>query len=60
VLFTARLMGCLKQGYPSWSYAVSSKEENWTGGVSSWVPVAIPNAKNTPEFLDFVRSILGA
>ncbi len=60
VFFTARLIGCLKQGgYPSWSFAVSSREENWSGGVSSWIPVCVPNKPNTPVFLDFVKSILG-
>lgn len=60
VFFTARLIGCLKQaGYPSWNYAVSTREENWTGGVSSWIPVCVPNQKNTVEFLKFVQSILG-
>jgi hypothetical protein len=60
VFFTARRMGCLKQGYPSWSYAVSTREENWSGGVSSWIPVCVPNQKNTPEVLKFVQSVLGA
>lgn len=59
VFFTARRIGCLKGGYPTWSYGVSTREENWQGGVSSWVPVCVPNKKNTPEFLDFVKSILG-
>lgn len=60
VFFTARLIGCLKQaGYPSWNYAVTTREENWTGGVSSWIPVCLPNQKNTPEFLKFVQSVLG-
>ena len=60
VFFTARRMGCLKQGYPMWSYATTTREENWQGGVKSWIPICIPNKPNTPEFLDFVRSVLGA
>lgn len=60
VFFTARAIGCLKAGgYPSWSYAVTTREENWTGGVSSWIPVCVPNQKNSPEFLAFVHSIIG-
>lgn len=58
-LFVARRMGCLyKGGYPSWSYAVSSREEQWQGGVRSWIPVCVPNKQNSPEFLEFVRSVL--
>lgn len=60
VFFTQRRMGCLKQGYPSWSYAVSTREEHWNGGVQSWIPVCVPNKKNTPEVLAFVQSVLGA
>ena len=60
VFFTARLIGCLKAGgYPSWSYAITTKEESWSGGVKSWVPVCVPNQRSTPAFLDFAKSILG-
>ena len=60
VFFTARLCGCLRQqGYPSWNYAITTFEKPYQGGNKAWVPVCIPVAKNTPAFLDFVRSIIG-
>jgi hypothetical protein len=71
VLFPARVMGCLKKktdpftgaisgGYTTWSYAFSSREEKWGAGVQSWIPVCVPNQKNSPEFLNFAKSVLGA
>jgi hypothetical protein len=60
VFFTARALGCLKKGgYPSWNYAVTTKEKDFQGGNRSWVPVCLPLTKNTEGFLDFVRAIIG-
>lgn len=59
VFFTHRQTGCLKKaGYPSWSYAVTTKLQSYPGGKSAWVPVCIPNKPSTESFLDFARTTL--
>jgi len=59
VFSTARLIGCLrKEGYPSWSYNVTTRLKPFDGGKSCWIPICVPNAKNTPAFIDFVAGIL--
>jgi len=58
VFFTARSLGCLqKGGYPSWNYSVTTRLESF-GTNSSWIPVCIPNSKNTPAFMEFAAHIL--
>lgn len=57
VFFTARAMGCLRNGYPSYSFNVSTRSETREGNIYS-VPVCIPNQKSTPAFLEFVSGIL--
>jgi hypothetical protein len=70
VFFPARQFGCLKVvrdkvtqkpisgGYPTWSYAVSTKEKSFPNGNASWVPVIVPNKKSSPAFLEFAREVL--
>lgn len=57
VFFTARAMGCLRTGYPSWNYAVSTRSEQREGNTYA-VPVCLPASKSTPAFLEFVGGIL--
>jgi hypothetical protein len=45
-------------GYPTWSYAVSTKEKSFPNGNASWVPVIVPNKKSSPAFLEFAREVL--
>lgn len=61
VFFTARAVGCLRSGgYPSWNFSVTSREDGFgTKGNKAWVPICVPKAKNTPAFLEFVKSIIG-
>lgn len=60
VFFTARLCGCLRKGgYPSWQYALTTREQAYDTGNKAWVPVCIPTAKTSEPFLEFVRSIIG-
>lgn len=65
VFFPARAVGCLRKmadgsgGYPTWAYAVSTREETYKNGNKSWVPVCVPARKNTVAFIEFVRSIIG-
>lgn len=57
VFFTQRAVGCLRGGYPTWNYSVSTRIK--TGKGNSWyVPVCIPKAKSTPAFMEFAVSIL--
>jgi len=63
VIFYARRFGALKAGgYPSWSYSLSTREQEFTGEEGaknhSWIPVAIPRLHSTPEFIAFARDIL--
>lgn len=61
VFFTARKMGILRKGgYPSYEYAVTTKEETYGTGNKAWVPVCIATKPTTPEFLEFVRNALEA
>lgn len=59
VFFTARSMGCLRSGYPTYNFLVSTRKE--TGHGNTWfVPVCLPKTKTTPEFLGFAAGILNA
>lgn len=60
VLGVARQMGCLRQeGYPSWSFSVSTREESYPGTTNrAWIPIAVPREKNSAEFVNWVRGIL--
>lgn len=58
VLFPARRMGALRiGGYPSWNYSLASAEVPF-GPNMSWIPTAVPKAKNSPAIINFIRSIL--
>lgn len=59
VFFTARMCGCLRKGYPTWSYALTCREQKYETGNAAWVPVCIPIKQTTPAFLEFVKSIIG-
>jgi hypothetical protein len=59
VLAPARFMGCLREGgFPTWSFNISTFEKPYQGGNRAWIPIATPRARNTPEFMKFVRSVL--
>lgn len=59
VFFTARAVGCLRGGYPTYSYALSTRTQSKNG--NTWyVPVCIPNKKSSTEFLAFAASILNS
>lgn len=57
VVFAAKLTGCLQRGYPTFSFAVSTKLNTY-GANSAWMPVAVPNKASTPEFLEFTKAVL--
>jgi hypothetical protein len=59
VFFTHRVTGCLRGGYPTHAYDVTTRLNAYPGNKSAWVPVCVPKGKNSAAFLDFVRQILG-
>ncbi len=61
VFFTARTCGCLRQGYPTHQYSLSTRLESFNNGANkAWVPVCVPKAKSSPAFLAWVASVLTA
>jgi hypothetical protein len=61
VFATARLVGCLRNGYPTFSFNVSTRlEVDKRTGNSYYVPVCLPCKASTPAFLAFVREVIGA
>lgn len=61
VFFTARNLGCLRAGYPAHSFNLTTRLEPTPDKVSTYiVPVALPNKKNSPEFLAWVCTVLEA
>lgn len=59
VFFTQRAIGCLRGGYPTSGYDVTTRLDHYPGGNSAWVPICSAKGKNTPGFLAFVAEILG-
>jgi len=61
VFFTARRTSYLREGgYPSWTFAISTRMESYPGGHSAWVPVCLPVAKTSDAMLAFIKSVLSA
>lgn len=58
VLFTNRRMGCLRQGYPTRIFSLTSRWKPTEGGHGAWIPVLIPGATTSPEFISWVASVL--
>jgi hypothetical protein len=58
VFFTNRAVGCLRKGYPTRSFQLSTRFESFDNGNGAWVPVALPGAESTPGFMEFARAIL--
>lgn len=57
--FTPRAMGCLKKGgYPSYHFAVTTKEETYPNGNKAWIPICIPTVQTDTAFLEFAGQIL--
>lgn len=56
-----RLAGCLKDGYYTNGFSVTTRNEKWSNGNAAWVPICVPcKTKSSPEVLEFVRNIVGA
>jgi hypothetical protein len=59
VFFTARKIGALRGGYPTYSFYITTRLEKYPGGNAAWIPICLPAEKNTDEFLKFVNGIIG-
>lgn len=57
IFFTQRAIGCLRGGYPTYSYNISTRLEQYTN--PTWIPVGVVREKNSPAFIDFVSHIIG-
>lgn len=61
VFFTARSIGCLKAGgYPSFTFFISTKEEEYPGGRKAWIPVCKAGEPTSPELLKWVADVLNS
>lgn len=59
-LFREYAIGCLKKGgYPSFSFAMATREKPFSTGNKSWIPTLVPVKPSTPEFLEFAKQVLG-
>lgn len=58
VLAFQRLAGVLKNGYPTHSFALSTREKSYPGNKLAHIPVLLPNTKSTPAFAEFVNQII--
>jgi hypothetical protein len=55
-----RLAGCLRLGYSTHNFAMTTRLEKYPNGNAAWIPVCVANKKSTPEFMAFVRQIIEA
>lgn len=59
VLAHARVLGVLREGYPTHGFSLSTRLEKRPDIANPyWVPVLVPAEKSTPEFLEFVTAIV--
>lgn len=58
VFFTNRAVGCLRKGYPTRSFNMTTVYETFDNGNGAWIPVCLPAAESTPGFMEFARAIL--
>jgi hypothetical protein len=57
VLFTQRASGCLREGYPTRVFAMSTKWKDFPNGNGAWVPVLLAQEATSKEFRDWATSI---
>jgi hypothetical protein len=59
--FKDRRMGCLKsKGYPSFSYALTTREKPFATGNTTWIPVLVANKPTTPEVWELAKELIGS
>lgn len=57
VLFTQRASGCLREGYPTRVFAMSTRWKDFPNGNGAWVPVLLAQEATGPEFRNWALSI---
>jgi hypothetical protein len=57
VFFTLRASGCLRDGYPTRVFAMSTKWKEFPNGNGAWVPVLLAQEATTPVFRNWVKEV---
>lgn len=60
VFFTSRLMGNLRQGYPSRYFSLATVWKDYGNNHGGWNPVFTPLSATSPEFLTWAGAVLQA
>lgn len=55
---TNRRTGCLRNGYPTFSFTLATRNKAYDNGNSTWVPVLLPLHKTSAALLDFAKGVL--
>lgn len=58
VFFTNRRTGCLRNGYPTYSFTLATRNKAYDNGNSTWIPVMLPLHKTSALLLEFVKGVL--
>lgn len=58
VFFTNRRTGCLRNGYPTYSFTLATRNKAYDNGNSTWIPVMLPLHKTSAALLEFVKGVL--
>jgi hypothetical protein len=58
IFFTNRAMGCLRSGYPSKVFALSTRWQKFSESNGAHVPILVTGANTTPAFLEWVKAVL--
>jgi hypothetical protein len=57
VFFTLRASGCLRDGYPTRVFAMTTKWKDFPNGNGAWVPVLLAQEATTPAFRAWAKEI---
>lgn len=61
VIFTKRSTGCLqKDGYPSFSFSLSSRWKAFSETTGAWIPVITEPVRQTPAFIDWAKLVVSS
>lgn len=60
VFFTNRSVGCLREGYPTRVFAMSTRWKTFGASNGAWIPVLIQSDKTSAEMLSWVAGVLQA
>lgn len=57
---TNRRTGCLRNGYPTYSFTLATRLKAYDNGNETWIPVLLPKVKTSAALLEFAKSVLTA